>query len=276
MTPWFRRVVRPVGGPVWRGIERAVIRMLHAGLRSFIQLTPITEFKPDDVFIVGFPRSGNTWFQNLVAGVIWRLDPRYAPDTLIQEVVPDVHFKRFYKRLATPMFFKSHELPRPIHRRVVYLLRDGRDAMVSYYHFNRVRLGQRVDLRRMVVNQEHVHPCKWHEHVDAWRANPYGAEMITIRYEDLTADPVRELQRFCAFAGVARDREFLQAVAEGARFEHMRSKEIQFGWDGDRWPGTEFFVRRGVVGSHRDEMPDDLLELFTREAGPTLSACGYV
>jgi hypothetical protein len=276
MTPRWRKILKPIGGPVKRGIEHGAIRVLHAGLRSFVQLTPITEFDQRDVFVVGFPRSGNTWFQNLVAGVVYRIDPRYAPDTLIQELVPDVHFKRFYKRFATPMFFKSHELPRPAHRRVVYLLRDGRDAMVSYYHFNRVLLGRRVDLRRMIVEGEHVHPCKWHEHVNAWRANPYGAEMITIRYEDLRTDPVAELRRFCTFAGVDRDRGALETAAAGARFEHMRSKEIQSGWDGNRWPRTEAFVRRGEVGSHRDEMPDDVLELFVKEAGQTLTACGYV
>ncbi len=33
--------------------------------------TPITEFSGEDVFIVGYPKSSNTWLQNLVAGVVY-------------------------------------------------------------------------------------------------------------------------------------------------------------------------------------------------------------
>ena len=88
---------------------------------------PIREARPEDVFIVGYPRTGNTWFQNLVSGVVFGADPELTPDSVIQELVPDVHAKQYYKRFGTPTFFKSHDLPAPEHKRVIYLLRDGRD-----------------------------------------------------------------------------------------------------------------------------------------------------
>ena len=95
---------------------------------------PATKFSEEDVFIVGYPKSGNTWFQDLAAGVVFGALPAFAPPVLVQDLVPDVHAVQHYKRYATPMFFKSHALPTPDYKRVVYLLRDGRDAMVSYYH----------------------------------------------------------------------------------------------------------------------------------------------
>src|SRR5579862_3808690 len=98
-------------------------------------LRPIGETEPSDIFVCGFPRSGHTWFQNLLAGVVFGANPEFAHDSLIQDLVPDVHYKRFYKRYGPNAYFKSHALPRKEYRRVVYLLRDGRDAMVSYYHF---------------------------------------------------------------------------------------------------------------------------------------------
>src|SRR5687767_15231360 len=98
-------------------------------------LQPIRETSAADVFICGYPRSGNTWFQNLLAGVVHGVDPEFAHDSLIQDLVPDVHYKRFYKRYGPHAYFKSHALPEPSYRRVVYLLRDGRDVMVSYHHF---------------------------------------------------------------------------------------------------------------------------------------------
>src|SRR5437016_2347879 len=94
-------------------------------IRALTGLIPIREFSEDDVFIVGYGKSGNTWFQNLASAVTYGVDPRYAPDTLIQELVPDVDYKHFYKRFKTPMFFKSHHLPNHDYKHVVYLLRDG-------------------------------------------------------------------------------------------------------------------------------------------------------
>jgi hypothetical protein len=95
----------------------------------------ITDSDADDIFVAGYPRSGNTWMQYLLAGVIFGTDSRLTPDSLIQDLVPDVHYKRFYRRYRTPTFFKTHDLPQPRYRKVIYLVRDGRDAMVSYFHY---------------------------------------------------------------------------------------------------------------------------------------------
>ncbi|MBU6402678.1 MAG: hypothetical protein KGS61_20345, partial [Verrucomicrobia bacterium] len=78
---------------------------------------PITHAVAGDIFIVGYPKSGNTWFQDLVAGVVFGVMPEWAPPELVQELVPDVHARPYYRRYATPTFFKSHHLPRPEYRR---------------------------------------------------------------------------------------------------------------------------------------------------------------
>ena len=118
----LRAVIRPIARPVKKLLERE----LDKRIRSTLRLVPIGEFAEEDVFIVGYPKSGNTWFQHLAVGVLYGIDPRYAPDALVQELHPDVHYKSFYKRFRTPMTFMSHHLPRPDHRRVVYLVRDNK------------------------------------------------------------------------------------------------------------------------------------------------------
>lgn len=239
---------------------------------------PISKLIENDVFIVGYPKSGNTWFQNLAAAVVWGLIPEYAPPKLAQtDLVPDVHATRFYKRYATPMYFKSHHLPRQDYRRVVYLLRDGRDVMVSYYHFLR-NTRQEVDFLEMVRNGRGLFPCKWHEHVEAWLANPYGAEMLVIRYQDLKTDAVSELSRFCAFVGIDRSREFLEMMAQSASFPKMRHREEAMGRSGviDRWIEGRYFARRGEVGSHKDEMPAEVLDAFLEDARSTLQRTRYL
>src|SRR5207253_2761977 len=110
-------------------------------------IVPIGELSVEDVVVVGYPKSGNTWFQILLAGAVFGVDTTVAPPGLVSQLVPDLQSRRSYRRLTTPMFFKSHDLPRPEFRRVVQLLRDGRDVMVSYVHH-----------LRAIRGEEHVDP----------------------------------------------------------------------------------------------------------------------
>ncbi len=236
-------------------------------------LKPISETAASDIFMVGFPRSGHTWFQNLLAGAVFGIDPELAHDSLIQDLVPDVQYKRCYKRYGPTAFFKSHALPQKSYRRVVYLLRDGRDAMVSYWHFL-TALQSNVDFLKLVEGVG-LTPCHWHEHVEKWLANPFQADMLIVKYEDLQTSPVNELKRFCAFAGLARTVAHLEHVASKAAFANAKHKEQTQGWDNAAWPKEHAFIRRGQVGSWRDEMPADVLAAFLKRAGATLVRCGY-
>lgn len=234
---------------------------------------PISEFVPQDIFVVAYPKSGNTWFQNLAAGVVFGVNPEYAPDSLIQELVPDVDYKQFYKRFLTPMIFKSHHRPRSDYRRVVNLLRDGRDVVVSHLHYRAALFGECTAPDQISFVQEDA--GNWQRHVNAWRENPFGAETLTIRYEDLLVDAPRELRRFCEFAGFERDDQFLEGVAVRASFQKMRQKEKAFGWDNPIWPKDKAFVRRGIAGSYRNEMRPELLQAFLERAAETLRRCDY-
>ena len=239
-------------------------------------MRPIDDFNPDDVLIVGYPKSGNTWMQYLIASAVYGIDVTAAPDALIQDLVPDVHFKRFFKRYFPVTFFKSHFLPRPDYRKVVYLVRDGRDAMVSYLHFVEGQTGGKIDFLALVQAKEGLFPSKWHEHVEQWSANPHKAQMITVRYEDLKRDTVGELQRICEFAGLPRDRAVLEKAAEQSSFSSMKKREQTFPWENPDIPKSKQFVRRGEVGSHKDEMPPEVIAAFLAEAGDTLRKTGYL
>lgn len=237
-------------------------------------LLPIAESQPQDIFICGFPRSGHTWFQNLTAGAVFGFDPEFAHDTLIQDLVPDAQYKSYYKRYGQTAYFKTHLLPDPRIRRVVYLLRDGRDAMTSYYHFLQALQGT-VDFLNL-VQTEQISPCPWQDHVTAWLDNPYGADQLVVRYEDLHTNPLRELERFCEFAGLSRDQEHLSRVILKAGFGLARKKEQTQGWENPAWPKDKAFIRRGQIGSYRDEMPDEVQQAFLTRAAPTLARCGYI
>jgi len=238
------------------------------------KLRSISDFEPEDIFIAGYPKSGNTWLQCLLAGVIFGIDVRLTPDSLVQTLVPDTHYQQFYKRFVTPTFFKTHSLPEPKYRRVIYLARDGRDVMVSYFHFLSA-LGNAPDFLKLVTTGEGLFPCQWHEHVEAWMANPYEAQMIVIRYEALNKDPVTALQTICDFADLKRERSLLERVAQSSTFAMMSERERKLGWENTGWPKDKAFMRRGIVGSYEDEMPDTVLRAFMASSLPAINLLGY-
>ena len=238
-------------------------------------LLPINQSEPGDIFVTGYPKSGNTWVQYMLASVVYGLDLAHVPDQLVQDVIPCLHWRTTYRRYGSPMWFKSHALPAPHYRKVIYLVRDGRDVMVSYLHHLQALERKVHDFLHLVSSGEGLFLSKWHEHVRQWQTNPYGADIITVRYEDLHADPLRELQRMCQFAGLNRETTALQRAIEQARFGALREREKQLGWDNQHWPKDKPFVRRGAVGSYADEMPPEVLRAFLDEAADVLKAMGY-
>jgi hypothetical protein len=257
--------------------ERAPAPAPEAG-REFCAATglrPIGQFAETDVFIVGYPKSGNTWMQYMVASAFCGVDLQVAPDALVQDLTPDVHFKKFFKPYFPVTFFKSHFLPRPDYRRVIYLLRDGRDVMVSYRHYLEGRGEEEVNFLELVNTGRGLFPCKWHKHVEQWLSNPYGAQMMTVRYEDLIKDAAAELRRIGEFAGLAREAGVLEAAARSSSFAAMKQREASFAWENPDIPKNKQFVRRGQIGSHRDEMTPTVREAFMKQAGAMMRKTGY-
>ncbi len=236
---------------------------------------PINNTKEEDIFITGFPKSGNTWMQNLISGLLYGLDTSLLPDTLTQELVPDIYGKTYYKRFHSVNFFKSHELPKPHMKRVIYLVRDGRDAMASYYAMNRA-LGKNVTLKEMIVDGKEIYPSKWYVHIREWLKNPYNSNILVVKYEDLISEPYKQLERILGFSKLDRSPEILKRTIEGNSFENMKMKEEKFGWNNDKWDPNERCIRRGKIGSYKEEISKNLIDYLEKEAFKELKEFNYL
>ena len=239
------------------------------------QFTSITETQPQDIFIAGFPKSGNTWMQNLIAGAVFAIDTAYLPDTLTQELVPDVHSKHFYKRFHHITFFKSHDLPKSNMKRVVHLVRDGRDAMASYYAMQK-SMKTEISLEDMIVDAKGVYPARWHEHTRQWIDNPFKASILVVTYEDLLKDTLSQLKRIMNFAGIERNDETLKKSIIGNSFEEMKRKERELGWNNNAWDKNEDFIRKGKVNSYKNEISNNLIEVFENRSRAELEYFNYI
>src|SRR5438132_7071036 len=165
------------GAGVPAPMKRRLQRRVEAELAR-AHLLPPSEILPSDIVVVAHPGSGEDRMVRLLAELIFGIDLDYAPPGVLEYLFPELERIVLYQRYGETAYFISHALPRPEYRRVLYVLRDGRDVMASLFNDGRT-----------------PSPSSWREHVEAWTSNPFGADMITIRYEDLLSDGASELGR---------------------------------------------------------------------------------
>ncbi len=259
-------------------IDRKVKAHVDSELRKY-GFIPISETEPQDVFIVGYPKSGNTWMQFMLASLINGIDPPSLNVPIVLEFVPDVHYKKFYKRYRERCFLKTHHLPKPEYRKVIYLLRDGRDAMVSYYYMNKIQF-EGYSMEQMIKEGKGLFPGRWHEHVKQWMENPYKADILIVKYEDMKSDTSHELKRICDFLSLNFSTEQISRVVEGCSFENLKKMEQTIGLNdaARQWKGDDQsrFFRKGVKGDFKNEIEPSLLKCFEEYSYEQLKRFNYL
>lgn len=257
-----------------------VNKEINKRIENFIAentLLPINEIWDGDIFIAGYPKSGNTWLQTIISGILYGINTTYLSDKLSQEIIPDVHARKYYKRFGAINFFKTHHLPKPEYKNVIHLVRDGRDSMVSYFYMNKI-LGKNYTLKDMIVDGNGLFPSKWHTHTKAWLENPYNANIITIRYEDLHFQPIKALKEICRFTNLERSDQILSEIITGSTIENMRKRVEETGGMGHSdWEGKKgvLFFREGRIGDYKTTIPADLIDYFNKESETELKHLGY-
>ena len=102
--------------------------------KTFLRRAPQIAVHDADVFIVSYPRSGNTWMRFLLANLL-------APQETItfrniENFVPDLHKSAaVLDNWPGRRYIKSHHRCYDRYPRFLYLYRDGRDAVVSDHHY---------------------------------------------------------------------------------------------------------------------------------------------
>jgi hypothetical protein len=263
-------------GKVKPSVARARDRVLAVHMRRRL----LARIRPTDVFIVAYPRSGSTWLGYMVAQVL-KPDPEEVLTlTGIEDYVPEVNGPYFFGEpsdafdsLPDPRFFRAHSMLEPAFPKVVYIIRDPRDSLVSHYHYQRLNSPPfDYSLREFLTGYDHW-PCHWDDHVSGW-LEPRRSSLLLLRYEEMRADPHAALKQTLELGGLDVAAETIERAVQASTFEEMRGVEERFGLKRPAG-GGERFVRRGVVGGWRDELaPEDVAEV-ERRYGDVMERVGY-
>ena len=229
------------------------------------------------VFVVGYPKSGTTWAGQLVADYLRLPFPRWS-------LLP----------VACAAVVQGHEPVRKRYRKGIYVLRDGRDVLVSQYFFH-ARFIPEADHPRMPARVRRIYPglvnkadvrrnfapflerqmtkpessrLNWAQHVRSYFEirNP---NVILLRYEDLLTAGAKTLaEAMGRLTGAEPD---LERATEALR-------RFSFQTLAGRSPGDEdrsAFLRKGQAGDWVNHFTREAAEIFDHYCGEMLLTAGY-
>ncbi|WP_423926047.1 sulfotransferase domain-containing protein [Candidatus Palauibacter sp.] len=191
---------------------------LRDGLRNRLREPPfLRALRPTDVFLVGHPKSGNTWLAYMLA--VFLSKDREGDVNLynVGDYVPFVHGRDHeiaaYAHLPNPRVFRN-EYPRYARRYpgTLYLVRDPRAVLVSFWHMYVTMFGDRAMTLPVFVNGYLAGTAPfdaWHRHLERWdrqvsaalRRAEGGDRILLARYEDFVEDREAALRRVAEFIG---------------------------------------------------------------------------
>ncbi|MFA5898427.1 MAG: sulfotransferase domain-containing protein [Hyphomicrobium sp.] len=214
------------------------------------------------VWLASFPRSGNTFLRIVLndvfglssgsvydgeaavfaeaTGVVGHVDQRPA----------SYHSAQNDDGKPTPV--KTHDLPVD-NAPAIYVVRDGRAALVSYYHYLSNYGGTTYPMSDIVSGR--VWPGSWSAHYRGW--NPaVRKNTLLLRYEELRDDNAAACEKIGSFLGMAPLKPFEVSFADLQKLNPR-------------------FFRSGNDGNSLAEM-QPYMDLFLKHHGATMRELGYL
>lgn len=223
------------------------------------------------VIVTEHPKSGGSWYGQMLSEYL------------------DVPFPRNKIPPLSACIMHGHYLPSPGMRRVIPVVRDGRDVMVSWYHhcyFVNERYNERIVARmkrllpfddyedvaanlpafiRFVFETGEPIGFNWRQFMDSWQ----GEAKAFVKYERLLADPVSEMADSIRFGlGLEPDIAKLEAICAKYRFEQQSSRSSGL-------EQKNSFLRKGISGDWKNYFTEEAARVFDAYAGETMVAWGY-
>ena len=256
--------------------------------------------RPTDVFLVGHPKSGNTWLAYMLAIILREGDPRGQITVAnVGNFIPGIHGDDLgmlkHRGLSNPRVFRNEFPMFPhLYPRTIYMVRDPRSVLVSYYHHYRVTTADsEMTLEAFVAKYLADGPivtwepglARWDAQVAEWTDRAREAPVMFVTYEALHDDRRAVLEKVTRFSRIPSTEDSIEAAVERGSFEAMRSEEAQWGAQAylldagqayrEAPSRTGWFFRQGRRDGWKDELPAKARTAIEREFGSAMEIFGY-
>jgi len=263
-------------------------------------------YRPDDIVIVTWAKSGTTWMQQIVGQLVcgapdhlgpigdspW-LDMRIFP---LEQVLADLEAQTHRR------FIKTHcpidALVCSPQAKYIYVGRDARDVVWSAYNhhvgftqdaldaFNHTpgRVGPPMVPPTVDVREYYLHFLahdgslpgfveEFWDHVQGWWNVRWSPNVLFVHFNNLKADLEGEARRIAAFLEIDIAAEQWPAIVEHCSFDYMRRefKKIEL-LEKFFKGGGETFIHKGTNGRWRDVLSVREIEQCDEQAAQHLTA----
>ncbi|XP_077145626.1 amine sulfotransferase-like [Ranitomeya variabilis] len=229
------------------------------------------EVRESDVFLVTYPKSGTVWTQQILSLILndgHRNGMEHIDNMTrapwLEYNITNVNFSNH----PSPRLFTSHLpyylMPSDLKRKrgkIVYVCRNAKDCLVSYYHFYRrfysfnfkMNIGQFMDL----FTSGRVLGGSWFDHIRDWMTHKDEFNIIFLTYEEMVKDLRSAVLKICTFLDKSLDKKAIDMVVQKATFKTMKDDpdaNYTF-YPNDLIEASEnAFLRKGVVGDWKTIM----------------------
>lgn len=262
------------------------------------------KFRPDDIIIATYAKSGTTWMQQIVAQMMYNGDP----DLAVAEMSPWLDLRVPPKDVKLPLIeaqthrriLKTHlpvdALVYSPQAKYIYIGRDGRDVMWSMYNHHANgnqayyealndtpgRVGPPLlpppaDIREYWLEwmEKDGYPFwSFWENIRSWWQIRELPNLLLIHFNDLKRDMPGEMRRIARFLDIPIDESRWPDIVEYCTFDWMKrnaTKTVPLGgafWDG----GAETFINKGVNGRWADTLTTEDSAAYEARAVKELGA----
>ncbi len=233
--------------------------------------------RSSDAYIGAFPRSGSTWLRTILVNI---MDPsaNSNPD-VFNARIPAVSIRNapIINGLPSPRLIMTHSRWRRSIKKSVYLVRDGRDAFISSYHYHSTRNGVEMsieDYYHFYINQ--IYGQTWEQHIESWLLKgqkTLGSQLLVISFEELKANTANVIEAVCNHLGISAQEGDVARAIDLASLDN--AKKIERQRQGDIGDNNASFYRSGSSAQWKSPEYQHVMSKFQRRAKDALALAGY-
>jgi len=247
-------------------------------LRHYKGLTMLQETAVTDCVVVSYPKSGNTWMRFLIFSYL--LD-RQGTFEEVEQGMPYVPQDWYYGKTSPPIVLKSHNSWPQKYGKVLYMVRDPRDVVISFYYWHiKTGLFEKPEYRDWTIEEyisrfmgdNFVWKTPWDKHVMDWfeHRDELTDGFLLVKYEDLLDNTLEQMHKVVVFLGMEWNQQKAERAIENCSISKMQKIEKS------REKDLIAFARKGTAGQWRDLFSLDTAMLFSKRFGPTMRKFGYI
>lgn len=223
--------------------------------------------RPDDLWIVEFPKSGITWMSFIIANTmsLMRNDKGNVNMFNFHDYVQSIHMGRSLGEPVLWPYYRvitSHSRVNRKYNKVLYLIRDPRNVMLSYYNMT-IGLGWWKGSFGEFIRHKRLGIRSWFDHVHGWMCkSKHFNKMYYLKYEDLRANTKKSVTDIYDFLGLYVNDVVIEEAIERSSLSNMKKlekkqEEMDLRKKTEKFNNGNYkFVGRGSIEGKKNDFSD--------------------